>query len=422
MNFGGGRGNGKDFKMDAFAEQNETSGQTELPEMPQAFDPKELSDLMPGETPAVSADATVQSKQMPRQGFDRQGGPGGMSASDVMLQYVDDSIDSYSNIFDNAKTDITDLDKTRLIAALKTLSSEDAVDAVNVQDVMRYFVVHNFAVNGDSYTGSMIHNYYLYEENGKLSMLPWDYNLAFGTFQGSSAESSINDPIDTPLSCGASDRPMIDWILQDPQQLSAYHEYFSQFLDQVDIQQIIEQAAELIASYVEKDPTKFCTYEEFEAGVSTLKEFCRLRSESIRGQLDGVIPSTKEGQNEDSSALIKSSLSTSDMGSMGMGGGRDGMQKPSFPDTSDQIPGQSFPLSASDTPGAQQPVQRPTRENLPADAQMQRSDSVTVNTTAWYLLAGSAVFLLIAIAAVTKSKRKKQTKKTQPKGCVFLVG
>ena len=55
---------------------------------------------------------------------------------------------------------------------------------VNVEEVLRYFVVHNFVVNGDSYTGSIIHNYYLYEEDGQLSMIPWDYNLAFGTFQG----------------------------------------------------------------------------------------------------------------------------------------------------------------------------------------------------------------------------------------------
>ena len=26
----------------------------------------------------------------------------------------------------------------------------------------------------------MVHNYYLYEEKGKLSIIPWDYNLAFG--------------------------------------------------------------------------------------------------------------------------------------------------------------------------------------------------------------------------------------------------
>ena len=42
------------------------------------------------------------------------------------------------------------------------------------------------------------------EQDGKLSMLPWDYNLAFGGFHGNNATSSVNDPIDDVL----SDRPM----------------------------------------------------------------------------------------------------------------------------------------------------------------------------------------------------------------------
>ena len=60
----------------------------------------------------------------------------------------------------------------------------------------------------------------------------------------------------------------------------------------------------------------------FSKGPITLKEFCLLRAESIRGQLDGSIPSTSEGQTADSSALIDAShLTVSDMGSQGMGGG-----------------------------------------------------------------------------------------------------
>ena len=48
-----------------------------------------------------------------------------MGSSDVKLQYVDDSIDSYSNIWNNAKTDITSADQTRLIESLKKLSEAD---------------------------------------------------------------------------------------------------------------------------------------------------------------------------------------------------------------------------------------------------------------------------------------------------------
>ena len=90
----------------------------------------------------------------------------------------------------------------------------------------------------------------------------------------------------------------------------------------------------MISEYVEKDPTKFCTYEEFEKGVEVLRTFCQLRSESVKGQLDGTIPSTSEGQNADNSALIDaSSITLSDMGTMNMGGKGgfgDGMDKGNF--------------------------------------------------------------------------------------------
>ena len=128
------------------------------------------------------------------------GGMGGMSSDDVKLIYTDDAFSSYSNIFENAKTAVTDQDKTRLIRSLKTLNEgEDISSVVNVEEVMRYFVVHNFVCNYDSYTGMIVHNYYLYEEDGVLSMIPWDYNLAFGGFLGGSdATSVVNDPIDSP--------------------------------------------------------------------------------------------------------------------------------------------------------------------------------------------------------------------------------
>ena len=95
------------------------------------------------------------------------------------------------------------------------------------------------------------------------------------------------------------------------------------------MQALIDETEALIAPYVQKDPTAFYTYEEFEKGVAALKEFCALRSESVEGQLNGTIPSTKEGQAADSSALVDgSSLAISDMGTMGGQGGWSGMSMP----------------------------------------------------------------------------------------------
>ena len=256
----------------------------------------------------------------------------GWGSADVKLIYTDDEYSSYSNIFENAKSDLTDSDKDRLIASLKTLNEgTDIESVVDVEEVIKYFVVHNFVCNFDSYTGSMIHNYYLYEEDGVFSMIPWDYNLAFGGFVGGSDATSLaNYPIDSPVSGGDTEsRPMIAWIFENEEYTELYHQYFSEFIEEFFesgyVSELIDSTYELIASYVEKDPTKFCTYEEFETGIATLKEFCELRAESVRGQLDGTIPSTSEGQSADKSAFIDASdLSITAMGSMGNGGGPGG--------------------------------------------------------------------------------------------------
>lgn len=324
MSMGGGRGNGKDFDQDDFDFSKFDKSNTEN-------DTSDSSD--------TSSKTDFQPPQMGNLGGGKgdKGGFGGMGSDDVKLIYTDDDFDSYENIFDSAKTDITDSDKTRLINSLKVLNSDDAASAVDVDAVIKYFAVHNFVCNFDSYTGSMIHNYYLYENDGILSMIPWDYNLAFGGFVGGSDSTSmINYPIDSPVSGGDTDsRPMLAWIFSDEEYTELYHEALSEFIanyfENGYFGEEIDRVTALISPYVEKDPTKFCTYDEFTAGAAALKEFCTLRAESVRGQLDGTIPSTSDAQTEDSSALISgSSVSISAMGSMNGGGMGGGMQNGGF--------------------------------------------------------------------------------------------
>lgn len=315
-----------------------------------------------GEMPDMrNASEPPDGTEVPDRREDENGIQGGSSSEDVSLIYSDDDYDSYSNIFDNAKTNISDDDRDRFIESLKKLNeNENIEDVVDVDEVIRYFVVHNFVCNFDSYTGSMIHNYYLYEENGKMSMIPWDYNLAFGGFSagggqgdGSNGNATelVNYPIDTPVSGGTVDsRPMLAWIFANKEYTEQYHEYFLEFItecfDSGYVEELVWSTAEMISPYVEKDPTKFCTYDEYETGVETLLEFLELRASSVSGQLSGTIPSTSEGQQEDSSALVDASdINISDMGSMGnMGdgnapdmqnmpdGGMSGEERPEMPD------------------------------------------------------------------------------------------
>ncbi len=84
---------------------------------------------------------------------------------------------------------------------------------------------------------------------------------------------------------------------------------------------MLEETIALIAPFVEKDPTAFCSYEEFLAGSETLRQFCLLRAESVFGQLQGTIPSTLEGQEADGTAFVDAShISLSDMGVFSGGG------------------------------------------------------------------------------------------------------
>lgn len=297
---GGGRGNGNKFDMKDFSFEQPIENGYLINEMPSENEsnimdmpPDDLGNLSDGNMPnnegIFGFERELDFKKESAENFPKEDfsdNSFSMGSDDVALRYIDDDIQSYSNIWDNAKTDITTSDKTRLIQSLKKLSEmEDIESVVSVNDVIKYFVVHNFVCNDDSYTGSMIHNYYLYEKDSQMIMIPWDYNLAFGTFASSEATTVVNTPIDDPVTGEMSYRPMINWIFESKEYTEMYHQYFFEFLSSVDIETIIDEAYDLIKAYVQDDPTKFYTYDEFEKGVKTLKEFCSLRSQSIQMQL-----------------------------------------------------------------------------------------------------------------------------------------
>lgn len=212
---------------------------------------------------------------------------GNIHPNDVKLQYLGDDPSSYPNIFNNAGTDLTEDDKTRLIQSLKRLSTGNKPKSVlDVEAVIRYFAVHSFVNNEEGYTGPKVGNYSLYEKDGKLTMLPGDYNLAFGGGSDGDAFSVINAPVALSASGSYEDRPMLAWISETKKYAWLYQRYHMEVLN-VDLEPVIDLTKSMIAPYVLRDPTKFCTYEEFEVAVDTLKQYLELRTESIQRQLMG---------------------------------------------------------------------------------------------------------------------------------------
>ena len=263
------------------------------------------------------------SEEMPGKGGGRDFGGFGSSGSGSDLVYTDDDSESYSDIFDNASFVITKQDEARVIEALKKLNAGEDLDRyIDVDACLRYFAAQTFIVNLDSYYSNLKHNYYLYENNGQLTMLPWDLNLAFGGFQSSSATDAVNGAIDTPMDGLEADRPLFSKLMEVEEYQALYHTYLQGIVEGY-VQSglfgdTLSETSSLISPYVEQDTTAFYSYTEFETAVDTLDRFVLLRAESVEKQLVGEIPSSSEERTGDTVLVDASDV---DLKSMGMQGG-----------------------------------------------------------------------------------------------------
>ena len=188
---------------------------------------------------------------------------------------------------------------------------------LDVDQVLRFLAVCTTAVHLDNYTGMFGHNYHLYEVDGKFTVIPWDLNMAFGTFNsGLDRKGIIDFLIDEPTAVPVADRPLVSRLLSVPAYLETYHGYLSEIIDGPFSYEVMEgkinELADMIRPYVKADTLKFFTTREFEINLREgvkprkavpgmqlsigLKAFMRERVKSIDLQLDGMRPSTNNGK------------------------------------------------------------------------------------------------------------------------------
>lgn len=238
------------------------------------------------------------------------------------LNYTDDDLDSYSTIWEGEITETKDSDHKRVVTALKNISEgTDLESYMDIDNLLRYMAVHIFSVNEDSLSGMMAHNYYLYEYDGQLNIIPWDYNLALGGMSGSNATSVVNEAIDNAF----AGTEFFDTLMENETYHEQYYAYMTKLVEEYinggGFDEFYNRVRSQIDELVETDPTAFYTYEEYLEAVETLYEVVTLRGESISGQLDGTIPSTSAEQSGSDALIDASHIDLEVMGSMDIGGG-----------------------------------------------------------------------------------------------------
>lgn len=304
--------------------------------------------------------------------------PGGMdrNSGGADLNYTDEDLDSYETIWDGEVTKTNQADHERVVKALKNIAEGNDLETyMDIDNLLRYMAVHVFSVNEDSLSGTMAHNYYLYESDGKLNLIPWDYNLALGgmggmgggmpggsgeTEESSGATSVVNSPIDDAF----SGTDFFDTLLENETYHSQYEAYLQQLVSEYinggGFDAFYERVRSQIDELVETDPTAFYSYDEYETAAETLYQVVKLRGQSIQGQLDGTIPSTEEAQRDSDALVDASDLDLSVMGTMNMGGGN-GAGAPGGPGGSDGAEPPQFggngqaPAKPQNTENAEEP-------------------------------------------------------------------
>ncbi len=202
-----------------------------------------------------------------------------------------------------------------LLAFLES-SNNGSAKHIDIDHMLRYIAASALISNLDSYFTPSAQNYYLYEHRSiqAFTLLPWDYNLAFGglTYSQGGCDASqylIASPTSVPL----AQRPIVARALEQDALKSVYYGYIEKIITELynpdDMLLFLTQYRGLIDSYVKGDPTSFYSYEEWQRSLTDsipddrtffgkplgLMAFINKRYASVRKQLSGEAPSTNDG-------------------------------------------------------------------------------------------------------------------------------
>ena len=173
------------------------------------------------------------------------------------------------------KTNENNPDYTELFAFLEVLNRlpskntlEDFEEVMDVDEILKFIAASTVVVHLDNYIG-IGHNNYLYEIDGKFHIIPWDVNMAYGTFNlGIEKEQLINYYIDEPTAGPMVRFPLVFQLLKQPEYLERYRGYLQEIIDgPFNLDKVlarIYELVEMVRPYAQSDTEMFYSYEDWE--------------------------------------------------------------------------------------------------------------------------------------------------------------
>ena len=254
------------------------------------------------------------------------------------LAYTGENMENYAEITNYAKVKGGEASMKRVVAALRSVEEGRDIDEhVDIESVMKYMALQTIVVNYDCMTGLNEQNYYLREADGRISLIPWDYNLAWGGYpedeemegedlleesetnrlptdagKRSKEETSkiVNFPIDTPFLADVSKRTFFMKLLANETHKARYYHYLSvlcnDYINGGELAKTIATIGNEIGEIAGTEANAFYTNGQFHKAGQTLRLVLERRAASVLGQIGGTIPATWEGQKAQPQKLIKS--------------------------------------------------------------------------------------------------------------------
>lgn len=148
---------------------------------------------------------------------------------------------------------------------------------LNVDATLWMLAFNNIIVNLSSYTGQHSVNYYLFQDaNGRFTTIPWDLNLAFGSFKnigtGSDLKLKALQELNPLLHIDNVTKPLISKLLENPDYKKAYLSHLRTILQDYFLNGKYEARARELQSMIRldfiRDQNKTYTLAEFDKSLT----------------------------------------------------------------------------------------------------------------------------------------------------------